>query len=480
MNLLAIDQSTSATKALVYDADFRVLDRASVSHPSIFPQPGWVEQNAELIYRNTLAVIEQVSHGREIGCMSITNQRETFVLFDRSGRSVHNAVVWQCRRGDAVCAELKPHEPLIAARTGLRLDSYFSASKIAALLRARPDLAAGVNDGQILIGAIDTYLIYRLTGGQVFATDVTNASRTLLFNLAERRWDPALCRLFGVNPKALAEVRDTTSAFGRTAAGIPIAGAMGDSQAALLGHGCVGAGATKVTLGTGSSILLNTGERLADAGDAAVQAVAWSHAGRATYCLEGIINHSAATVAWLKDGLGLIRSADECEAAATAVPDNGGVYLVPAFGGLGAPHWSPGARAAIVGMSTAANRNHVIRAALEAIAYQIHDAVQVMQAASGVRLKRLHADGGATRNRFLMQFLADVTGVEIVVSRNADCSSLGAAMAGAVGMGLYSTLADAAARPLEAETFKPAMPRGVADQLIAGWQRAVKQVLAGV
>lgn len=478
MNLLAIDQSTSATKALVYDADFRVVERASVSHPSIFPQAGWVEQDAGQIYHNTLAVIEQVAKGNGIACVSITNQRETFVLFDRkTGVPVHNAVVWQCRRGDAVCAELKPHEAMIAERTGLRLDSYFSASKITALLRARPDLAAGVNDGQILIGTVDTYLIYRLTGGKVFATDVTNASRTLLFNLAARQWDADLCRLFGVNPKALAEVRDSTATFGKTEAGIPIAGAIGDSQAALLGHGCVGVGASKVTLGTGSSILLNTGDRLADAGDAAVQAVAWSHGGRPTYCLEGIINYSAATVAWLKDGLGLIQSADECEAAARSVADNGGVYLVPAFGGLGAPHWLPQARAAIVGMSTSANRNHVIRAALEAIAYQINDALQVMQQGSGVKLTRLHADGGATRNRFLMQFLADVTGVEIVVSRNADCSSLGAAMAGAVGMGLYSSLADAAARPREAESFKPAMSRDAVEKLTAGWQRAVRQVL---
>jgi glycerol kinase len=493
--ILAIDQSTSATKALLYDARAGALvDKASVEHRQIYPQPGWVEHDAEEIWANTLAVVRSLvarhpGTADDLACLSITNQRETIVVFDRAtGRPLHNAIVWQCRRGDPICAELTRagHGDLVARKTGLKIDTYFSASKLTWLVRNRPDLGRKLAEGEALIGTIDAYLIYRLTGGRVFATDQTNASRTLLFDIERLRWDEELCGLFGVPVRALPEVRDSTAAFGETTLDglarkpIPIRGVMGDSQAALFAHRCFRPGTAKVTVGTGSSVLLNVGPRPRAPGEGTVASVAWVHDGRPTYCFEGIINYAAATVSWLKDQLGLIRSADETEALAAAVPDNGGVYLVPAFAGLSAPYWSPDARAAIVGMSAHTTRNHVVRAALESIAYQVRDVLDMMRSsADGVELRTIHADGGATRNGLLMQFVADVVGLELTVARMPDCSSLGAALAGALGSGAFASMDELAQLTSDETVYRPTMPRDRADALYAGWRRAVQQVLAG-
>jgi glycerol kinase len=482
--ILAIDQSTSATKALLYGLDGTLLEKASVDHRQIYPQPGWVEHDAEEIFQNTLVAVGKLPLD-EVRCASITNQRETIVVFDRAGKPLHNAIVWQCRRGEPICAELRAagHDEEVARKTGLKIDTYFSASKLTWLMRNRPDVARKLVEGQALIGTIDTYLIYRLTGGGTFATDHTNASRTLLFDIARLRWDEGLCRMFGVPMRALAEARDSTATFGEAdfqgllKRPVTICGVMGDSQASLFAHRCFTPGMAKVTIGTGSSVLLNLGPRLRFGGDGACSTVAWTNAGAATYSFEGIINYSAATIAWLKDQLGLIKSVDECEAAATGVADNGGVYLVPAFAGLSAPYWSPDARAAIVGMSAHSNRNHVIRAALESIAYQIRDVLDAMQTRAGVELRAINADGGATRNAFLMQFIADVTGLEVNVARMPDCSSLGAAMAGALGTGAYASLDQLAALPREVTTFRPRMSAEQVERLLAGWKRAVAQVL---
>jgi glycerol kinase len=511
--VLAIDQSTSGTKAVLYALDGGVIDRESVEHRQIYPRAGWVEHDGEEIWNNTVAVVRGLVERRaEVGellCLSITNQRETFVVFDReTGRPLRNAIVWQCGRGEEICAQMRNAglEEVVASRTGLKIDTYFSASKLAWLVRNEPEVGRRLRDGSALFGTIDTYLIYRLTRGRVFATDQTNASRTLLFDIGRLAWDEELCEMFQVSLGALAEVRDCSARFGETDVegvldeAVAICGVMGDSQAALFAQRCFEVGMAKVTVGTGSSVLLNVGEdpgrrsalaRLEGEGtEGTVVTVGWVHGGEPVYCLEGIINYSAATIAWLKDQLGLIRDAGETESAARAVPDNGGVYLVPAFAGLGAPWWSAGARAAIVGMTGSTNRNHVIRAGLESIGYQVADVLEMMGEATkrrgdeategGVKLGVIHADGGATRNGFLMQFLADVTQREVVVSQVADCSPLGAAMAGMLGMGVYGGVGELAGLPREAEVYRPGMGAEEVRRLREGWRRAVGQVLAGV
>lgn len=483
--ILAIDQSTSATKSLVYDMQGTLLDRFSIEHRAIYPQPGWVEHDAEELWRNTLAVIVQALVRHEgFAFLSITNQRETFVIFDRAtGRPLHNAVVWQCRRGDQVCAELlaNQHADLVERKTGLRIDSYFSAPKLCALLRAQRQLRAKLQAGEALFGTIDTYLLYRLTSGKTFATDSTNASRTLLFDISALAWDAELCELFEVPARALPEVRDGIGRFGvidcpEIFNPLPIAGVMGDSQAALFAHRCFLPGQAKITLGTGSSILLNTGSQLPSTG---IRTLAWTQEGVARYSAEGIISYSAATIAWLRDGLGLIRSAAETEPAARAVPDNGGVYLVPAFTGLSAPYWSPDARAAIVGLSAASTRNHVIRAALESIAYQIVDVLNSLLIEGATPLQLIHVDGGASRNDFLVQFLADLAGATIAVNRVTDLSPLGAAFAGMMAMKVCSR-DQLAQLPVQEKLFYPELSRGAAESLMSGWHKAVQQVLSAV
>jgi glycerol kinase len=489
--LLALDQSTSATKAVLFDAAGRALDKASREHRQIYPQPGWVEHDAEEIWRNVLAVIRELA-GRNaeklnsIAGLSITNQRETSVVFERgTGRPLHNAIVWQCRRGDDICRRLTDagHDKLVRSRTGLKLDTYFSASKLKWLVNEKPDLRRKLESGEALIGTIDAYLIYRLTGGRTFATDHTNASRTLLFDIARLRWDEELCRLFDVPFRALPEVRESSARFGETDGGgalpkpLPICGVMGDSQASLFAQRCYEAGMAKATFGTGTSLLLNIGNQPITAGKGAVTALAWVWQGQPTYALEGIINYSSATVAWLKDQLGLIRDASETETLARAVEDNGGVYLVPAFAGLSAPHWSPEARAAIVGMTAFTRREHIVRAALESIAYQIRDVLDMMRADAGVRPQVLFADGGPTRNEFLMQFTADIAGVELVVSEVPESSALGAAMAGMLGLGLRGSLSDLAALPRETRTYRPQMKAEEVQRNYSGWHAAVKRVL---
>jgi glycerol kinase len=482
--VLTIDQSTSATKAVVFDIQGRLIDRYSVEHRPVYPKPGRVEHDAEELWRNTQSVIQSAAEKhRDFICLSITNQRETFVIFDRAtGRPLHNAVVWQCRRGDEECARLSRngHADLVSEKTGLKIDSYFSAPKLAALLRENPALRSKLQSGDALFGTIDTYLLYRLTNCKTFATDSTNASRTLLFNINTLTWDQELCDLFEIPIHALAEVRDSASRFGfcdnpSLPANLPIAGVMGDSQAALFGHRCFKPGQAKVTIGSGSSILLNAGPRVPLRG---IRTIGWTYNGTATYCLEGIISYSGATITWLRDQLGIIQSADETEAAAAAVPNNGGVYLVPAFTGLAAPYWSPMARAAIVGLNASSTRDHVVRAALESIAYQIKDVLDNMAAEAHVAIGLIHADGGATRNKFLMQLIADITGANIMLPNSADFSPLGSALAGLLGIGLYTSAEQLAELPMEEHAFSPQMSCSVAAELCQGWENAVQKILA--
>jgi glycerol kinase len=492
MLYLALDQSTSATKALLFDAEGRALDRESRDHAQHYPQPGWVEHDAEEIWQNTLTVLRTLlarpaARAGGIAALSITNQRETIVVFERgTGRPLHRALVWQDRRGDPIC---RMHveagqEPLIHARTGLKIDGYFSASKLQWLVRNQPELRAKLADGSALIGTIDAYLIYRLTAGRVFATDTTNASRTLLFDLTRLAWDDELCALWEVPRRALPEVRDCSASFGETTLDgaltkpLSIRGVMGDSQASLFAQRCFAPGAAKVTFGTGSSLLLNIGDRPRFSTQGVLTALAWSHAGRPTYAFEGIIISSASTLTWLRDQLGLAGDVPALEQLALGVPDNGGVHLVPAFTGLGLPHWRPEARAAILGLSSHSDRRHVARAAFESIAYQIRDALEAMRTEADLPLAALHGDGGPTASKFLMQFCADLCGVELRVATMPDCSPLGAVLAGQLGLGVRRDLAELAGSPREDLVYRPAMPAEQAATLFAGWQAAVRQVLA--
>ncbi len=491
--ILAIDQSTSATKAILFDARGRVLDRATRSHRQIYPRPGWVEHDAEEIWRNVLGVIRLIA-GRNrkplsrLAGLSIANQRETVVVFDRrTGEPLHNAIVWQDRRGDPICTRLarQGYENLVRRKTGLKLDTYFSAPKLKWLVAEKPAIAAKLKSGSTVIGTIDAYLIHRLTGGKVFASDFTNASRTLLFDIGKLRWDEQLCRLFSVPTQALPEVRESSAQFGETDAGgilpkaVPIIGVMGDSQASLFAQRCHATGEAKATFGTGTSVMLNIGSKFKAPKPGGITALAWVFRNQPTYASEGIINFSAATIDWLKNQLGLIRAASEVETLATRVADNGGVYFVPAFAGLSAPYWSPEARAAIVGMTAFTRREHIVRAAQESIAYQIKDVLEMMQASARIKLRCLHADGGPTKNAFLMQFTADITGVSLNVADVPESSAWGAAMNGLLGCGVYRRLDELTRLPVRRKLFRPRMKPAEVKKLYHGWQLAVKRVLLG-
>jgi glycerol kinase len=418
--------------------------------------------------------------------LSIANQRETIVVFDRvTGMPLHHAIVWQDRRGDAICQKLREqgYENSVRRMTGLKIDTYFSASKLRWLVENKRELAAKLKNGDAVIGTIDTFLIHRLTGGKVFATDFTNASRTLLFDIGKLRWNETLCKLFRVPAQALPEVRESPAGFGETNATgilpnqIPIVGVMGDSQASLFAQKCFLPGMAKATFGTGTSILLNIGERIPSSKGNAVTALAWVRNGKPTYALEGIINFSAATIEWLKNQLALIQSSDEVEKLATSVADNGGVYFVPAFAGLSAPYWSPDARAALLGMTAHTSKAQIARAAEESIAYQIRDVLDSMRDESKIKLRNLHADGGPTRDKFLMQFTADITGAEIEVAEIAGGSAWGAAMNGLMGLGIYKSPADFKRLPHKQKIFRPEMNAKLVERNYQGWKQAVKRVL---
>lgn len=489
MLYLALDQSTSATKALLFDEQGRALDREAREHTQHYPQPGWVEHDAEEIWQNTLAVLHGLlaRHGtrvEEVASLSIANQRETVVVFERgTGRPLHRALVWQCRRGDAICAEhaAARRGELIHARTGLKLDAYFSGPKLQWLIEHEPQLAARLADGSALVGTIDSYLVYRFTHGRVFATDTTNASRTLLFDITRLSWDEELCALWRVPLQSLPEVRDSSATFGETtlegtfARPLPIRGVMGDSQASLFAQRCFAPGSAKVTFGTGSSLLLNIGESARFSTAGVLTALAWTHSGRATYAFEGIIISSASTLAWLRDQLSLAPDVSTLEQLALDVPDNGGVHLVPAFTGLGLPHWRPDARAALVGLSSHSDRRHVSRAAFESIGFQVRDALDAMRSEAGLPLVSLHGDGGPTASRFLMQFCSDICSVELRVSDMADCSALGAVLNARMGGG--DTFATLVALPREESHYTPRLDPAAVTNLVDGWRHAVRQTV---
>ena len=482
--VLALDQSTSATKAIFYDVTGKLINKVSKNHQQHYPCPGWVEHDAEEIWQNTMHVISSlVEQNKDLidktACLSITNQRETILVFDKkTGKPLHNAIVWQCRRGDAICENLSNdgYDDLIQKTTGLKIDTYFSASKLKWLVQNHPGIKQKLLSGEALIGTIDTYLIYRLTNGKVFATDYTNASRTLLFDIKKCQWSEKLCELFEVPIQALPEVRESSALFGKLSIAnlsLPICGVIGDSQASLFAQRCYNEGMAKITLGTGCSLLLNIGEQLSYTESGAVSTIGWVYDGTPAYAFEGIISYAAATISWLQNQLGLISDPKETETMALSVEDNGGVYLVPAFAGLSAPYWKPSARAALLGMTSYSNRNHVVRAALESIAYQIRDIFDVMKKDAGVDLKRVYCDGGPTTNTFLMQFIADITGLELNVSNTFELSPMGAALFGALGMKVYSSLKELAELPSDFVLYVPKMPPELVQRNYEGWKSAV-------
>ncbi len=449
--ILALDQGTTATTAMVVGPDLTVLGKASNEIPQIYPKPGWVEHAPEAIWAATGSSARQAMEaagveGRECAAVAITNQRETTLLWDRqTGRPRHNAIVWQCRRTAPFCDELKHagHEALFRERTGLVLDPYFSGTKIRWMLDNVPGLRADAEAGKVAFGTVDSFLIFRLTGGRSHVTDVSNASRTLCMNLRTLDWDPELMAILGVPASVMPRILPSAGEFGVTRGlnflpdGIPVAGVAGDQQSALFGQTCFDVGQSKCTYGTGAFLLMNTGDRIAASRHGLLTTVGWTVDGRTAYALEGSAFIAGAAVQWLRDGLGLIRTAPESESLACQVPDSGGVMFVPALAGLGAPYWRSDARGILVGLTRGSSAAHVARAVLEGIAFEVADLVQAMSNDLGQPIAELRVDGGACANNLLMQFQADILGVPVMRPTNIDTTAMGASMLAGIGIGLW-------------------------------------------
>ena len=488
--IIAIDQSTSATKAILFDEGCKLLGRVNVEHKQYYPQAGWVEHDAEEIYANAVEAIRGLmklglaEEGASYS-LAITNQRETVVVWNaETGKPISHAVVWQCQRGAEICRQLKEagHEKTFLAKSGLLIDPYFSASGVKWLLDHVEGAREAADKGQLRMGTIDSWLIWKLTGGEVHATDYTNASRTLLFNIHTLDWDEELCSLFTVPRTMLPKALPCDALFGRTTIeglfpeGIEIAGVLGDSHGALAGQMCFEAGMGKATYGTGSSVMVNIGEEAVAAPEGLVTSVGFAAKGKVFYAFEGNIHCTGATLRWLADQLQLIGSPAETEALATSVESTNGVYLVPAFAGLGAPWWNSEAKAIIAGMTLGTTKAHVVRAALEAIPYQIKDLVDLMTGQAGVKLKELRVDGGPTRNRFLMQFQADMLNATINRADIEEASAMGAVVMNGLARGVWATLDEVAALRTSDNRIEPKMTAEERATLHGGWIEAVKLI----
>jgi len=487
-HILAIDQGTTSTRAIAFDEGFTPQATAQIELKQHYPQPGWVEHDAEEIWAATLQVcrdaIARVGGAANIAAIGITNQRETTVVWDRkTGAPVHKAIVWQDRRTADTCAALREagHEKRVQETTGLLLDPYFSATKIAWILDRDPELRRRAEQGELAFGTIETFLIWRLTQGRAHISDVTNAARTLLLDINTRAWSDEMCALFNV-PRALlphvvacdAHFGDThESLFGRA---IPIHGAAGDQQAALVGHGCFKPGMAKATFGTGAFLVMNMGETPPRSSNRLLATIGYEARGASAYALEGSIFSAGATMQWLRDGLKLIKTSAESEAIAAALPDNGGVYVVPAFAGLGAPQWNAEARGAISGLTRDSRAEHVVRAGLEAVAYQTADLLDALRADGAPEIKSLLVDGGLTANAWAMQFLADICDVEVASPRFQEVTALGAAKLAAYGAGIIASLERV--KSAAGEEWRPTMPAERRGGLRRGWHAAVAGVLA--
>ncbi|WP_395647735.1 glycerol kinase GlpK [Terricaulis sp.] len=486
--ILAIDQGTTSTRAIAFDGDFKPRATAQIELTQHYPEPGWVEHDPEEIWAATLQVcreaIEAVGGAANIAAIGITNQRETTIVWDRkTGAPVHRAIVWQDRRTAEICAGHRNagHEAKVQAKTGLLLDPYFSGTKIAWILDRDPALRARAERGELAFGTIETFLVWRLTAGKAHVTDVTNAARTLLFDIGKRAWDDELCAIIGAPRALLPEVMSCDARFGETepslfGRAIPITGMAGDQQAALVGHGCLRPGMAKATFGTGTFLVMNTGASPPHSENRLLATVGYQTRHGAAYALEGSIFSAGATMQWLRDGLRLIRHSSESEAIASGLPSNGGVYLVPAFAGLGAPQWNAAARGAIVGLTRDSTSAHIVRAGLEAVAYQTRDLLDAL-AADGARIEAMLIDGGMTANSWAMQFLADICEVEVSCPAFQEVTALGAAKLAALGAGLIQRLEDAPKAEIRAK-WSPSMSADERRKLRAGWASAVAGVIS--
>jgi len=486
---LAIDQSTSATKAILFDENANVCTRVSVDHNQYYPQPGWVEHDPEEILFNTYKAIKQLIEKSsikiaDIRSVAITNQRETVVVWDkRTGKPVYNAIVWQCNRGSKICDDLiaQGYEPQVQKKTGLIINPYFSASGVKWILDNVKGATDNARNGHLLLGTMDTWLIWNFTSGKVHATDYTNACRTLLFNINTLKWDSELLDIFTVPYSMMPNVLPCDKVYGTTTLNgllpeIPIAGVLGDSHGALVGQMCFSGGMGKATYGTGSSLAVNIGEEALPAPRGLVTSVGFAAKGKVFYEYEGNIHCTGATIKWLQDELQLIDSAAESESLATSVESTDGVYLVPAFAGLGAPWWDNDAKGLICGMNRGTNKAHIVRAALESIAYQIKDLISLIQE-SGIRLQELRVDGGPVKNNFLMQFQADMLQARINRSPIEEASALGAVLMGGLALNRWPDLNAITTLRTENDYIVPKMPNTKADALYSEWKRAVKRTL---
>jgi glycerol kinase len=487
--LLALDQGTTSSRALVIDNTGKVVGVAQKEFTQIFPQPGWVEHDANEIWASQIGVAADAlgragASSSDIAAIGITNQRETTVVWDRkTGEPIHNAIVWQDRRTAGFCDKLRAdgHDKLVQEKTGLVIDAYFSGTKVNWLLDNVPGARQRAERGELAFGTIDSWLIWKLTNGAVHVTDESNASRTMFLNIHTRDWDDELLKVLNVPRSVLPQVKSSSEVYGESTgvlAGIPIAGIAGDQQSALFGQMCTKPGMAKNTYGTGSFMLMNTGTEAVPSKNKLVTTIAWRQAGATLYALEGSVFITGAVVQWLRDGLKIIRTAPEIEELALSVPDNGGVYFVPAFVGLGAPHWDAYARGTIIGLTRGTTSAHIARAAVEGIAYQVADVLLAMRADSGIKLAELRVDGGACSNNHLMQFQADILGIPVVRPNNTETTASGSAYLAALAVGYYKTLDEIAAQWGIDRTFEPKMSADQREKLQADWTKALGRAKA--
>jgi glycerol kinase len=488
-HILALDQGTTGSTALVVDPDGRVLARGYAELPQYFPQPGWVEHDPEEIWSTIeraarAALGEARVSGSEIAAVGITNQRETTIVWERAtGRPIHRAIVWQCRRTAPLCDQLRADgvESLVRAKTGLLLDAYFSGTKIRWLLDEVADARARAERGDLAFGTVDAWLIWKLTGGGVHATDATNASRTLCLDLRTGDWDDEMLQILKVPRRVLPAVSPSAGVLGETIdlgwlpRGVPIAGVAGDQQAALFGQACLTPGAAKNTYGTGCFMLLNTGAVPVASSHGLVTTIAWRIGGQTTYALEGSVFIAGAAIQWLRDGLGILKNVAESQELAESVPDTGGVYFVPAFVGLGAPHWDMYARGTVVGLTRGTTRAHLARAALESIAFQSRDVLEAMAADAGISIEGLRVDGGAVANDFLCQFQADLLNVAVLRPRIIETTALGAAYLAGLGAGVWRSADEVGKRWALERRFEPRLDESTRATRYDGWRRAVEK-----
>jgi|688.fasta_scaffold13841_14 glycerol kinase len=488
--ILSLDQGTTSSRAIVFGQDGRALSMAQRELPQIYPAPGDVEHDPEEIWQTQLACAREALaraglSASQIGSLGITNQRETTILWDKTtGTPVANAIVWQSRVSAPVCDRLKAqgHEALIRQRTGLVVDAYFSGTKVVHLLETIPGLRGRAERGEILFGTVDTWLIWKLTGGRLHLTDVSNASRTLLFDIHRLDWDDEILGILNIPRSMLPRVVDSSGIAGHTDAemlGTPvaIAGIAGDQQAATFGQACFQPGSAKNTYGTGCFLLMNTGDKPVPSSNNLLTTVGWRIGGKTTYCLEGAVFVAGAVVQWLRDGLGIITKSEEVETLAASVPDSGGVFVVPAFTGLGAPYWDPKARGGIFGLTRGSTAAHIARAAVESMAWQSADLLGAMQADSGVNLATLKADGGASRNNALLQFQSDLLGVSVRRPRVQETTALGVAYLAGLATGTWNSLADIERNWVLDREFTPTTNSDQREKLLASWRKAVGRTL---